>query len=124
MQATVLRELLDHADDVVLTADMPPDPFERSELVDHALVLAADLIGFAQRLRAAQGPYVTTYTVAERLAHRQPGAVLEPPRNPPPPPPTEDDPPPPPPPPTEDRSARSAGETAASPTDTPRDGGS
>lgn len=98
-----LVELLDGTDALVRDAEMPPDPFERSELVDHALVLASDLIAFVQRLRAERAPYVTTYSVEERLAHRR--DALEPPKDPPPPPPTKpvEPPPPPPPPPTDDR---------------------
>ena len=100
---TGLIGLLDGASVLVREAALPPDPFERGVLVDSALVLAGDLIDLAQRLRAERAPYVSTYSVEERLAHRR--AALEPPKDPPPPPPTTEDPPPvEPDPPTEDRS--------------------
>lgn len=100
MNSSALVELLDHTAEVVREADTPADPFERQVVGTVALHLAGDLVALVQRLNAEREPYVTTYTVEERLAHRHPGATLEPPKDPPPPP-DEDPPKPPPPPPTE-----------------------
>lgn len=99
MRTDVLIDTMQVLNREITDGDLPPDPFERSDLVDHALVLAGGLIGWAQRLRAEREPYVTTYSVEERLAHRR--AALEPPKDPPnetpptePVPPAQDDPPP------------------------------
>jgi len=97
-----LVDLLVGTDTLVREAELPDDPFERQAVGSVALSLAGDLIAFVQRLNAEREPYVTTYSVEERVAHRR--AALEPPQDPP---------PPPPPPPTEDT------EDTASTTTTP-----
>lgn len=79
METAVFLDHLTTVDQMVAAADLPPDPFERQVVGAVALELAGDLIAFVQRLNAERAPYVTTYTVEERLAHRR--ADLEPPKD-------------------------------------------
>ena len=91
MTTSTLVHLIDMTAGALAEAEMPLDPFERQAIGTVALDLAGDLIAFVQRLQADRGPYVTTYSVEERLAHRR--AALEPPKDRPEPQPDPDPPP-------------------------------